>query len=275
MKISLVYFTSTGNTLWGATRFKQYLEEKQAQVNLYEVKKDRESIDLDVDLLGIFYPVWGTELPRPLEEWLETIAERTGKLFFIGNYAHSGGDTGINAIQLMKGWQVVYVDYYKMPLNCGIPYSFFGVKTPFPIQTCNTEPDQVQKFLAKAAIKLESMAQDIIAGKQVFKGGGIVSKWLSEWQRADNPNYYALANEMYVEEGMCNKCSLCYKLCPVENIHIEADQFPTFDDKCLMCLKCYNLCPKNAIQITSKSLDMKRFIRYKGPGKKIRPVLYR
>lgn len=40
--------------------------------------------------------------------------------------------------------------------------------------------------------------------------------------------------------------------------------FPEFGKNCCICLRCYNFCPVNAINVTSQTLDEKKYPRYKG-----------
>ena len=38
-----------------------------------------------------------------------------------------------------------------------------------------------------------------------------------------------------------------------------------FENRCILCMRCYNFCPNKAIQMTKKTKDTRKYIRYKGP----------
>ena len=73
----------------------------------------------------------------------------------------------------------------------------------------------------------------------------------------------------------CIRCKLCYRICPKNNITIDKDKGAVFGTDCIICMKCYNLCPVNAVLVDKGSSDDKRYRRYKGPGREIKPVEYR
>ncbi len=72
MQINIIYFTSTGNTLWLATQAKKIIEQEGHEVRLYEVIKDGENFLKDeCDMYGVFAPVWGFLPPDPLWNFLK------------------------------------------------------------------------------------------------------------------------------------------------------------------------------------------------------------
>ncbi len=43
--------------------------------------------------------------------------------------------------------------------------------------------------------------------------------------------------------GLCNKCGLCAKLCPVGAIPLEDPSLPADPEKCISCFRCIRNCP--------------------------------
>ena len=61
----------------------------------------------------------------------------------------------------------------------------------------------------------------------------------------------------YIVNDRCNKCGICAKVCPAENIAVT--EKVRFADKCEYCLACPHLCPQNAIHLKNERSD-KRWI---------------
>ena len=153
MRINIIYFTSTGNTLWLATRAKEIMEQQGHEVKLYEVIKDGDDFIKDeCDMLGIFYPVWCYMFPNPLRNFVQTKMPngKGKKAFLIGNYAGSIADTSMHCKRLMdsKGYNSFYLNDIIMPINVDLPW--------LPFTYFIKVPDEVKlnKILAKAEKKV-------------------------------------------------------------------------------------------------------------------------
>jgi MinD superfamily P-loop ATPase len=48
-------------------------------------------------------------------------------------------------------------------------------------------------------------------------------------------------------------------VCPVENIILNADKKPEWQNRCELCVGCINLCPKQAIQTGEETVDRRRY----------------
>jgi ferredoxin len=69
----------------------------------------------------------------------------------------------------------------------------------------------------------------------------------------------------------CEGCSLCARVCPVDNIELQ-DSRPRFGDRCILCLRCLHACPQEAIQIAKFTVDK---FRWRGPKRDFRPLRMR
>ena len=273
MKIHFLYYTSTGNTLWLATKAKEYFEDKGHEVQLYEILKDSEAFDKDeCDLKGIFYPVWGSDPPDPMMEYRKKMLEGNGqKIFLVGNCCAFSGDTGMRWKRVLekKGYDVIFGGHVIMPTDFNMPWMPWNVWKRVP------EGEKLQKILDKALTKLHGFCESILNEEHNIDGKGPIN-WVEGasqrgivWTEAWWKNHYS------VSEELCIKCGLCTRICPTGNITKTEEGKIIFGDNCIMCVKCYNHCPKNAVLIFKKSINTKKYPRYKGPSKEIRPVQYR
>jgi len=84
---------------------------------------------------------------------------------------------------------------------------------------------------------------------------------------------YGYCRKKLFADETCVKCKQCVNSCPMGNIHFENNK-PQFGKKCCACMRCYNLCPVGAIQLTKRTRNKTKFLRYKGFDKFKSPKLY-
>lgn len=279
MKIHIVYFTSTGNTLWLAQKAKALMEQQGHGVELFEVIKDRQALDDPTasacDLLGVFYPVWGSNPPDPLVNYLQALPEGAGqRIFLVGNCCAFTGDTGLRWKSILgkKGYDVYYLDHVIMPTNINIPWLPENCIKKVPVG------DELATILAHAEASLPAICEAILMGETKEDGHGLLNKIGGVMQR----KFYWTANgyksRYRVEKSRCVQCGLCHRVCPTGHITRKANDEIVFGGngtKCIFCVKCFNLCPTNAVLICEKSIDDEKYRRYKGPGDGVLPVEYR
>jgi len=273
MRIHIGYFTSTGNTLWLASKAKGIMEAQGHTVKLFEIiKEGAELAREDCDLLGFFYPVWGSEPPDPLVEYRKNMPEGNGKkIFLVGNCCAFTGDTGLRWKHIMekKGYDVFYIDHVIMPTNLNIPWLPENLWKKVPVG------EELKNILSKAEVKLQKVCESILKGEKKVEGRGPISRVGGFIQREFYWTADGYKSRFSVNKERCIQCHLCYRVCPTENISINEDGEIVFGKKCILCVKCFNLCPVNAVLICEKSIDDQKYRRYKGPSKEIKPIEYR
>ncbi|MBD3373086.1 MAG: hypothetical protein GF403_10285 [Candidatus Coatesbacteria bacterium] len=269
MRIDLLYFSSTGNTRLLAEHAREWLGGRGIHAELHEAVTT-EPAAIVGGLLIVLYPVWGSDMPGPLQDVLDRLKPTSGnaKIALIGNCGIFTGDTGIHRRRILRrrGWEVVYVDHVMMPVNINIPgFNLWPVPGP-------AERDGI---IAAGRRKLERIMSGILAGERRFSGRGPLDR-LGGWsQRAFYEPALQLWRESFaVDAGRCVRCGFCARLCPTGNITVD-EAGVRFGGDCLVCTRCYNLCPEDAVLIGPASRDTGRYKRYKGPGDGRRPQLYR
>ncbi len=53
----------------------------------------------------------------------------------------------------------------------------------------------------------------------------------------------------YIEEGLCKRCMLCVKTCPVSAITVDKRISNIDHKKCIRCMCCHEVCPHRAIEL--------------------------
>lgn len=261
MKIEIKYFSSTGNTLWMARQAKEIFGRTGHEVRLSNVECDGMEYRDDSDLLGIFYPVWGSTMPDQIAYNVTRIKPTARRMFLIGNCALFTGDTGLywrKRIEESVGADVFYVDHVVLPVNVNIP-NFNFLKVP--------GAQKRDKIMAKALKRLTKICSEIDRGKVKRRGRNPLGIVGAKFQRAE---YHAVLRNwiktMDTDKESCSGCGICAKLCPVDNIAMQEGRV-IFRHKCIFCLRCYNLCPTDALLVGEGTKDKERYKRYKGAYK--------
>lgn len=267
MKINIIYFTSTGNTFLLAREAKYFFEQNSDyQVRLFDVMTSKYEDVLDCDIIGIFYPVWMSNMPDHLQAFSLRLLEESVKrnLFLIGNCASGTDNSGSFWKKKFeeKGHKILYVDVLQMPSNFNIS-----------VLAKNTSEDEMAELKEKAFARLEVICMDISEGR-VKNLGKSVTAFICAVQRL----FFHMKNKwaykyLKVIKLKCIKCQLCVRLCPMQNIELDSNGEISFGKNCILCAKCFNYCPSKAILIGRKSENFKKYHRYY--CKEVKPILYR
>ena len=110
-----------------------------------------------------------------------------------------------------------------------------------------TEPKkQIEKHL-------NIIIDDINNKKQAYSKDLFIMKLPAKyiWQK-NNPYKIGVGiTSKFRIENTCNKCGICAKVCPTDNIKAENTE-PAFSNNCITCLACTHNCPNNAIRLSTE-----------------------
>ncbi|MEI6055207.1 MAG: EFR1 family ferrodoxin [Lentisphaerota bacterium] len=266
MKINIIFFTSTGNTFFLVLKAKYFLEKAGHNVGIFDSVISNFEEVANCDAIGIFYPVWMSNMPDQLQGFCRKLLKSSIKrnLFFIGNCASGKDNSGSYWKKKFenKGHKVLYVAMLQMPSNFNIS-----------VLARETSEKEIVSLKDNASAKLENICRDISEGIIKDLGKGFAAS-IYAIQRLF---FYMKSKWSYkylkVVEPKCTKCHLCVKLCPMQNIQSGTDGAISFGKNCILCSKCFNYCPTNAVLIGKKSEDASKYHRYY--CKEVKPIFYK
>lgn len=238
--IDFYYFSGTGNTLLVVKKMQKTFEKQGINVNMHKIEEsDPESLNLD-HTIGIAFPVAVFSTYPFVWDFIRKLPQSEGTEIFmvdtLGGF--SGGIVGpLREIVKKKGYTPIGALEIQMPPNI------------FYIQDKETCQKKVEKGIESA----EKYAIDILNGK-------------SEWGRisilSDAMNLFSIGSlkltgidlhqKLFIfepREDKCNKCRICVKLCPVDNIKMAEDKYPKHGLNCEYCLRCVSFCPRQAMPV--------------------------
>ena len=220
----ILYFSSTGNSLYIAKQVQEALGGKVIYLPKYE------GTGAEFDRVILVTPIYSYGMPKHVYEFLPKL-DKTRELIIVQNY---GGMVG-GADYLMRSY------CEKLALNLK---SVFVIQMPENFTTTFTVPKFYIKSILKNADKnISAVIEKIKSGESQLpkKKKTREQKYLKNMS-----NWHIIGNRFCVSEE-CVKCGKCVKICPVGNISFK-DGKPVFGDKCVACLGCYHRCPQKAIR---------------------------
>jgi ferredoxin/flavodoxin len=246
----MYYFSGTGNSLIVA---QDIAENIHAPLIPIPSQREKKSIAIDADIMGIVFPVYYGDLPPIIgrfAEKLETIDDTF--IFAVCTYGGGVGDSLTTLGRIIHS-------------HGGELSAWYGVHMP---QNAFSKPWENHEKI----FKKEKKKAEIISKKSNMKKKGIffsdmisyailfpfnpLFKYLAKRGLAkltDSSSFLSMEELIhrsdvgYKATEECTGCGICSHVCPVDNIQIIDDR-PVWLHHCENCLACYAWCPHKAIE---------------------------
>ena len=234
-ELGILYFSSTGNSLYIAKQIKMHLIGKILYIPTYNGDGS------EFEKIIIVTPIYSYGMPVPVLDLLSTL-NKTIEIIVIQNYGGitGGADRLFYEYALKNELNVKSIYLMKMPENFTVfmsPPSFFK-----------------NAVLNKADKRIAAIIDNI--NRQNYR---IPQKrHTKEKTYLKNKGNWHLIGERFSVTKKCVQCGKCVSLCPVKNITLRDGKI-VFSDKCIACLGCFHRCPQKAIIYKNKD-NKKRYI---------------
>ena len=306
MKATLYYFSGTGNSLYIAKKLKEEMERESDKNNVNSSQSDnskedknnhnqetliteieivpiqkvikREVVLDQSDLVGIVYPTYFLDAPNVVKQFAKKLQlKKTCYLFLYANYGETLGNALYNMNQIFASHSVSGNYEVALPDNSII---------------FETKKEEIPKMLEAAEHTIKEQAKEIyikaVTEKSPYHFGYHMVSGVMKPLAKVGMGFY----NMKVDQSICNGCGMCEKICPMKNIHMEANKTnsksnsktdskidiksgsksPVFDKQCESCFACMHLCPKEAIRYATMSKKKSNF-QYRHPEVSIKEMM--
>jgi ferredoxin len=227
--IGILYFSSTGNSLYIAQRVKNKMGGQIKYIPSYEGDGS------EFEQIILVTPIYSYGMPTFVYDLIPKL-NKTTELIVIQNY---GG---------MVGGADYYIYEYAMEHKLNIK-AVYAIKMPENFTLTFTVP----KFYLKSVLKgADKKIDNVING--IKSGNYRIPKKCKTKKEAylkNKSNWHLIGEDFSVTEN-CTKCGKCISVCPAKNIDFRNGKI-VFSNKCVACLGCYHRCPQKAIIYKGKT----------------------
>lgn len=265
MKTELYYFTGTGNSLNICKALKTNLERTSGEtVQLIPLT----TLDLsqtvysEADRVGIIYPTYDLDAPNRVKVFAkQLVVDKNAYVFVYGNSAGAVGNS-VHAIQKILSVNGINVA------------NAFSVIYPENSIVYKTTAEEKQKRLKEAEERHEKDAQTIL--ERIINPQNILLKFTTKnhllGKAIEFITYDVYGFKKINASDACNGCALCTRVCPTQNIKMEAS-FPVFSKSCESCFACIHSCPRQALRF--KRMPKRENYQYRHPNVKLQELILR
>lgn len=227
--IGILYFSSTGNSLYIAQRLQNAMGGQIKYIPNYDGDGS------EFSRIILVTPVYSYGMPSFVYDIIPRLS-KTAELMIIQNYGGMVGGADYFTYQYAKeqGLNIKAVYLLKMPENYTLTFT-------------------VPKFYINSTLKSVDKRIDSVIDS-INSGDYRIPKKCKTKQDVylkNKSNWYRIAEDFSVADT-CIKCGKCISVCPVDNICLNNGKI-VFSNKCVACLGCYHRCPQKAIVYKGKN----------------------
>ncbi|MGW8320466.1 MAG: EFR1 family ferrodoxin [Thermodesulfobacteriota bacterium] len=243
MKILIIYFSQTGNTLKMAECIRDGIVEVTGPCDLKALREvDADSL-AGYDLVGLGTPVFYFQEPFNVRDFLKDLPHQKGRHWFLfGTHGSMWGTMFLSMAEILKGKGAEVVGYHHMYADAFLPFY------PYPFVTSG-HPDERELEAARAfGREIPEASREIAAGDRDLIPEPVSCPDLWKWvARGFNREVLSqMLPPLRIDLERCTRCGLCEENCPVQGIDIETDP-PRIQEPCVYCVYCITVCPTCAI----------------------------
>lgn len=250
MKSMVYYFSGTGNTLRLAQEVAAGL---QARLLSIGALKDADAVEPDAERIGIVFPVYYSDAPVIVQEFIGKLRNLPGKtVFAVCTHGGAAGDAlrTVRRLVAERGGTLSLAFGVPMPQNSFHKwYENPGRRQAMLKKRCKRIVNRIKR--GATGIRYHNILLEwlmIPADKYMIKPACKLYFAEHSGLQKDAPVADMIRNMDRGFETLdaCISCGTCAKVCPVGNI-VLTDGRPEWLHHCENCLACYNWCPQRAI----------------------------
>jgi len=239
-KITVLYFTGTGNSRYVADRISDEVKGQSLVLNTH-IKKT-ETVAVKAENVIIVTPTYAWRIPRIVREWIRKSDFSTFKrIWFVMTCGSEIGNASHYNQRLCdkKGCEYMGTAQIIMPENY---IAMFDAP----------EKEEAKSIIRNADPVIERVTQAITAGEKLpAEKNNLYYRILSG---VVNPMFYpfCVKAKAFKADDRCIGCVRCAEKCPLNNISL-IDRKPVWGKNCTHCMACICYCPTETIEYGEKS----------------------
>lgn len=238
----IFYFSGTGNSFWVVKQLADELQERA--IDMAKIQDwDRQEYSLAKgEKIGFVFPIHGWRPPQLVRRFVETLNLKTDAVtHYIYVIVTCGDDVGCGVTVMentlrAKGLHLNAAFSLTMP-NTYVCIPFFDVDNP----------DIRKRKLKNAENRLRQISSSLKNEENVLQVHKGSLPRIKTYVLGSLFERFLVKDCYFHVLGTCEKCGLCIKACPTQNIKMENHALK-WEGYCTTCLACYHHCPTHSIR---------------------------
>lgn len=245
---TLVFFSGTGNSLAVA----RLLAGRLGDAKLMPIRAllDQPLSVLLSDAVGYVFPVYCQDAPEIVRRAAKVV-QVPAEAYLFGVATHNG-DPGCSHFNLDR-------ELKKSGRRLSAGFAVLMPGNSITPKVSTNPAEEQQRRLLEAPARVDEIAAAILKRGQVpFAGSDSLWKRLKGYRNLFRHKFVYRVPEKFWATEACNGCGICARICPENNIRLEAAS-PNWGTRCQMCQACLHWCPQQAIQNGEGTISRKRY----------------
>jgi ferredoxin/menaquinone-dependent protoporphyrinogen IX oxidase len=254
MKILILYFSGTGNTLYAVKCFKEAAERFGHDIIVQSIEQGKPIKSGTYDKLILGYPKYYENVPLFFLQYLKKNLPESNKTietmaFCTQADALTTDFSIIEKVLKQKNHLLTVAKSFSVANNM-IIFNIFHQTDESVFKNNIAELKKETEQSLKAFLNDEVHIERINPVK--VKMYWLVAKMATKIMPAFEMKFSA--------SERCSSCGLCSAKCPKNNIKVETG-IPQFGKNCIFCMRCINNCPQNAILFNKSTRSQYKLIK--------------
>ncbi len=239
MKKAIIYYSATGNTLYCAKQFKDF-----SLFDAISLLEHRTELPEDIEILGLLSPIYYSAIAKPMRDAIRQILSKrdNSKLCYIFSILTKGA-------KLRTAERIMEKELEDIGLNLSLSSSILMPDCYLPLCKKSPTKEETEKLKIDVDKTINSLVEKVEKEEIELSPFSLIYRIVKKMSESSISN--GEENKHLSVSSSCTGCSLCYSICPNNNIRIENNR-AIHGKKCISCYACYNFCPVHAIKYDGK-----------------------
>lgn len=246
--VMIIYFSGTGNSYSVAKKLAAAIGDEA--VPLIRLAENPDSYDLEKeDRIGIVFPVYYGDVPKPVEEFFKTV--KLSQYTYFYGVATCGGSYG-NSLCHLRGIlknRGCDLKYSKVSFMIANSTATWKKNVSYDYHKLDGENDLVRE-VARA---VEQKQIDYSMTKSSIMGSILSSNLV----KSIGMKRFIVS----VDKDACVGCGLCIRICPSHNLDMK-NGMAVVGDHCAFCMACVHTCPQGGMMVNGHAIRKENQYRH-------------
>lgn len=258
-KVLISFFSQGGTTERISKEIGRGLTEEKCSVDYNRITGNGHPDISQYDAIGIGFPVYIYRVPFIVSDFIRSLPQLDGKPFFVfllcGSIPGNAGTVARRMLSRKGGREIGYSRYKGYNRFLGFLKRGYLFSPSHPtaeeLENAHTFGRELAGFISGASYTpppYETRPDIVYTLERFLSMRSFIRYFYRFFYRADKKK--------------CSRCGLCEKVCPVGNIRLSKEGYPSWGGSCISCWYCEMMCPKEAISSPIDWPVMKLLISY-------------